>query len=45
VVGVLVGILRSSQSDDHLKNNVVRFGYIIDMKIKIYIIFILLNLI
>jgi hypothetical protein len=41
VVGVLVGILWSSQSDDHLENNVVRFGYIIDMKIRKNIIYIL----
>jgi hypothetical protein len=42
---VLVGILWSNQSDDHLENNVVRFGYIIDMKIRKNIIYILLSLI
>jgi len=46
VVGVLAGILWSNQNDDHLENNVVKFGYIIDTKvrIKIYIYTIELNI-
>jgi hypothetical protein len=41
VVGVLVGILWSSQSDDHLENNVVKFGYIIDEDKKKYSLYII----
>jgi hypothetical protein len=45
VVGFFVGILWSSQSDDHLENNVGKLGYIIDMKVRKNKIYILLNLI